>query len=406
MWNMVRCARAKGFMSRARRFTGGDCALSRGSLLPLWVRRRVFSVHREHSSACVSQSHTHVRTRPPWRILFFGTDHFAEESLKCLYSSRQESGEKVVDLLEVVTLPKDLPVRRFALQNSLYVHDWPNVNAHNRFDVGVVVSFGCLLKEDLIRHFPYGILNVHPSLLPRWRGPAPIFHTVLNGDAVSGVTIMQIKPRRFDVGPILNQCVYQIPENSTADQLGETLATMGAQLLIKTLKTLPESIANRREQSKCGATLAPKINTSMSWVQWEEQTCDEIGRLFRAIGSRIPLRTIWMGETIKLLDFAGKFSVTLSDQKKRPTPGSIYYQKESDTLLVCCKDGWVGFRAIMLKKSISAADFYNGYLHQFFLKKFSQQHKECLFQSNKLKSEDSAARQKNSQIAKMYSDTQ
>ncbi|KAL4613258.1 methionyl-tRNA formyltransferase, mitochondrial [Arapaima gigas] len=388
MWNLMKCARPDAFMYRS--FTRGDCTLSRCSLL--WVRS-VFLAHtnREYTSASVT--HIQVRKTPPWRILFFGTDHFAEESLNFLHSSRQKSSERIVELLEVVTLPKDIPVRRFALQNNIYVHNWPNVNSHNRFDVGVVVSFGCLLKEDLIRQFPYGILNVHPSLLPRWRGPAPIFHTVLHGDTISGVTIMQIRPKRFDVGPILNQCLYQIPENSTADQLGQTLGNMGGQLLIETLKTLPERIANRREQSKYGVTFAPKINTAMSWIQWEAQTCDEIGRLFRAIGSRIPLRTIWKGEPIKLLDFAGKSNVSLSDQERKSIPGSIYYQKEIDTLLVRCKDGWVGFKAVMLKKRLSASDFYNGYLHSFFLKKFSQQQQECLFESKKMKCKECVATQ-------------
>ncbi|KAJ8252349.1 hypothetical protein COCON_G00216610 [Conger conger] len=319
------------------------------------------------------------RTEPPWKVLFFGTDEFALESLKILYASRQESSDRIVESLEVVTLDKDLPVRRFANANKLVVHDWPHVNPQGRFDVGVVVSFGCLLREGLIRQFPYGILNVHPSLLPRWRGPAPVFHTVLHGDAVTGVTIMQIRPNRFDVGPILSQVVCQVPEHCTAEQLGASLATMGASLLIDTLKSLPERIANRKEQSKEGATSAPKINIDMSWVVWEEQTCDHISRLYRAIGSRVPLRTLWMGDLIKLLDFVGK--VSLSEAEEGAVPGSILFQKKSNTLLVRCKDGWVGFRTLMLRKRLSAADFYNGYLHTFFIKRHSLQQQHCLFQS-------------------------
>ncbi|XP_030269985.1 methionyl-tRNA formyltransferase, mitochondrial isoform X3 [Sparus aurata] len=263
---------------------------------------------------------------PPWRLLFFGSDHFAVESLKRLTSS-------------------------------------------------------C------------GILNVHPSLLPRWRGPAPIFHTILHGDTVTGVTIMQIRPHRFDVGPIVNQELHQVPEKCTADELGAALATKGAHLLIDTLTTLSERLAHKRNQSRTGETFAPKISTSMCWIVWEEQTCDNIDCLYRAIGSRvmmtdigwyffkqwqtveyhsynpylccqIPLRTMWMGKTIKLLDFVGKCHITLSDQRRRPAPGSVSYQKESNTLAVCCKDGWVGFKTVLLKKRLTAADFYNGYLHQ------------------------------------------
>ncbi|KAK2919637.1 hypothetical protein Q8A73_001841 [Channa argus] len=273
---------------------------------------------------------------PPWRLLFFGTDQFAVESLRLLTSSRNSSG-RIVKTLEVVTLSGDIPVRRFAQQHHLVVHQWPPDIADGQFDVGVVVSFGCLIPESLISKFPHGILNVHPSLLPRWRGPAPIFHTILHGDTTTGVTIIQIRPHRFDVGPILNQELYHVPENCNADELGEALATKGAHLLIETLMSLSERLAVQQEQRHTGATFAPKINTSMSWIVWEEQTCDQIARLYRAIGSRIHLRTTWMGRTIKLLDFAGKCHISLSDQKRKPVPGSVTYQKESNTLAVCCK---------------------------------------------------------------------
>ncbi|KAM9366658.1 methionyl-tRNA formyltransferase, mitochondrial [Symphorus nematophorus] len=300
---------------------------------------------------------------PPWRLLFFGSDQFAVESLRLLSSSRSSSGG-IVQSLEVVTLSGDAPVKRFAQQNHLPVHIWPPDNVDGCFDVGVVVSFGRLLPERLINKFPYGILNVHPSLLPRWRGPAPIYHTIMHGDTVTGVSVIQIRPHRFDVGPILHQELHQVPERCTADELGAVLAAKGAHLLVDTLATLPERLANKKEQRQTGGTFAPKINSSVSWVVWEEQTCDQIDRLYRAIGSRIPLRTIWMGSTIKLLDFVGKCHISLSDQRRKPVPGSVSYQKESNTLAVCCKDGWVGFKAVLLKKRLTAADFYNGYLHQ------------------------------------------
>uniref|UniRef100_A0A3Q3XD09 Methionyl-tRNA formyltransferase, mitochondrial n=1 Tax=Mola mola TaxID=94237 RepID=A0A3Q3XD09_MOLML len=284
---------------------------------------------------------------PPWRLLFFGSDEFAVESLKLLSSSRSSS-KGIVETLEVVTLSSDVPVKRFAQQNHLPVQSWPPENVDGQFDVGVVVSFGRLLHERLINKFPYGILNVHPSLLPRWRGPAPIFHTIMHGDAVTGVTIMQIHPHRFDVGPILNQELHPVPEKCTADELGAALATKGAHLLIDTLTTLSQRLVQKREQGEKGATFAPKINMSMSWMVWEEQTCDQIDRLYRAIGSQIPLRTIWMGRTIKLLDFVGRCHISLS------VPGSLSYQKHCNTLAICCKDGWVGFKAVLLKKRLTA----------------------------------------------------
>ncbi|XP_035508482.1 methionyl-tRNA formyltransferase, mitochondrial [Morone saxatilis] len=273
---------------------------------------------------------------PPWRLLFFGTDHFAVESLKLLNCSRSSSGG-VVESLEVVTLSGDVPVKRFAQQNRLPLHSWPPDKVDGQFDVGVVVSFGCLLPEKLINKFPHGILNVHPSLLPRWRGSAPIVHTILHGDAVTGVTIIQIRPHRFDVGPIVNQELHPVPEKCTVEELGAALASKGAHLLIDTLMTLSERMAHKREQGQTGVTFAPKINTSMSFVVWEEQTCDQIDRLYRSIGFRMPLRTIWMDKTVQLLDFVGKCHISLADHRTQPVPGSVSYQKESSTLAVCCK---------------------------------------------------------------------
>ncbi|KAG7239528.1 hypothetical protein INR49_028830 [Caranx melampygus] len=271
---------------------------------------------------------------PPWRLLFFGTDHFATESLKLLTSSRSSG---IVESVEVVTFSGEVPVKKFAEQNNLTVHSWPPDIADGQFDVGVVVSFGCLLREGLINKFPYGILNVHPSLLPRWRGPAPIFHTILHGDTVTGVTIIQIRPHRFDVGPILNQELHQVSEKCTADELGAVLAIKGAHLLVDTLKTLTERLPHKREQGEAGATFAPKITTSMSWVVWEEQTCDQIDHLYRAIGFM---------------------------------------------------DGWVGFRTVLLKKRLSATDFYNGYLHRMVQEKMPYQTTAGLFVSRKYSTSD------------------
>ncbi|XP_019748779.1 methionyl-tRNA formyltransferase, mitochondrial isoform X4 [Hippocampus comes] len=249
---------------------------------------------------------------PPWRLLFFGSDHFAVESLKVLAADRSRSGG-AVSSLEVATLSADVPVADFARRERLPLHRWPPRDVEGRFDVGVVVSFGCLLHQRLIAKFPCGILNVHPSLLPRWRGPAPIFHTILNGDTVTGVSVMQIRAHGFDVGPILNQAVHAVPESSTTDELADVLAAEGAQLqLLDTLRKLPRKMADKREQSPAGATFAPKISASMSWIVWEEHTCQHIDRLHRAIGSRFPLRTTWMGGTIKLVDFAGRCHISFA----------------------------------------------------------------------------------------------
>ncbi|XP_048471977.1 methionyl-tRNA formyltransferase, mitochondrial isoform X7 [Rhincodon typus] len=254
------------------------------------------------------------RTAPPWRILFFGTDEFAQRVLEKLHPSS-------------------------------------------------------------------GILNLHPSLLPRWRGPAPIFHTLIHGDQVTGVTIIQIRPTRFDVGPIVMQQECAVPPRCTADELGVILAETGAEMLLSTLESLPELVKNAREQSKEGITFAPKINVGMSWVNWQEQTWEELDQIYRAIGSRIPLRTLWMDKTVKLLDLVDvrEIPVSLAFTPEQLIPGTIHFHKESNTLL----NGWSGFKLVVLKKVLSAADFYNGYLHPYFRKGSKINQTATRFQTHK-----------------------
>ncbi|XP_078097228.1 methionyl-tRNA formyltransferase, mitochondrial isoform X2 [Mustelus asterias] len=272
-----------------------------------------------------------LRAAPPWRILFFGTDSFAQRALEKLQLSRSfETGKKLIEQLEVVTLPAtksgELPVRKYARMNQIPVHDWPRLGP-DHFDVGIIVSFGSLLSDSVIQQFPL-----------------------------------------FDVGPIVKQRECAVPPRCTADELGAMLAEMGAEMLLSTLKNLPECIKNKREQPKHGITFAPKITVAMSWVNWEKQTMEELDQLNRAIGSRIPLRTLWMGKTVKLLELVDtqKIPVSLAFTQEQLISGTLHFHKESNILLVRCKNGWAGVKQLVLKKVLSAADFYNGYLHPYF----------------------------------------
>ncbi|XP_006886757.1 PREDICTED: LOW QUALITY PROTEIN: methionyl-tRNA formyltransferase, mitochondrial [Elephantulus edwardii] len=328
-----------------------------------------------------------TRKKPPWRVLFFGTDHFARETLRALHAARENKEHPVIEKLEVVTVPspspRGLPVKHYAVQSQLPVYEWPDVGS-GEYDVGVVASFGRLLSEALILKFPYGVLNVHPSCLPRWRGPAPIIHTVLHGDTVTGVTIMQIRPKRFDIGPILKQETVPVPPKSTAKDLEAVLSRLGASMLISVLENLPESLNSGRPQPTEGVTYAPKISARSSCVKWEEQTSEQIFRLYRAIGKIIPLQTLWMDHPVKLLDLVEVSSSILADPKlARQTviPGTLVYHKQSQILLVCCKDGWIGVQSLMLKKTLTATDFYNGYLHPWYQKNSQAQPNQCQFQT-------------------------
>nr|XP_034986941.1 methionyl-tRNA formyltransferase, mitochondrial isoform X2 [Zootoca vivipara] len=199
---------------------------------------------------------------------------------------------------------------------------------------------------------------------------------------------MQIKPKRFDVGPIIKQETFDVPPCCSAKELESMLSKLGASMLIAVLQNLPESLRNKTEQPKEGVTFAPKASIAMSCIQWEEQTSEQILRMHRALGAMMPLQTLWMGTTVKLLDFVEV--ETLHDHNDRlaaengNVPGSVFYHKQLQTLVICCKEGWVGVKAVVLKKKLTAADFYNGYLHPWFQQNSKMTPGSCRFQTLKL----------------------
>uniref|UniRef100_A0A8D0GWN5 Formyl transferase N-terminal domain-containing protein n=1 Tax=Sphenodon punctatus TaxID=8508 RepID=A0A8D0GWN5_SPHPU len=263
---------------------------------------------------------------PPWWILFFSTERFVAEMLCVLQAAREP---------EVVTLPllllAGLPVKNCAEQNQLLTNFWPDTGPSHQFNVGMVASFGCLLGEELILQFPYGVLNVHPSYLPWWHGSAPIIHMVLHGDTVTGVTVMQIKPKRFDVGPSVNQEKFAVSPGCTAKELEGMLSKLSADMLISVLENLPES--NQRKELR----LPLKSDTGKSGI--------------------LP--------GVPPLDNIPDFSDQLLTEC-RTLPGSVLYHEASQTLVVCFKGGWVG---------VKASPFIRGYKRPYFQRRGKPKYK-------------------------------
>ncbi|XP_071941566.1 methionyl-tRNA formyltransferase, mitochondrial-like [Antedon mediterranea] len=318
--------------------------------------------HKIVNGYCKSQ-------RRNWKILFFGTDSFSLETLKLLNENRKKDG--LVCELQVVCASKFVKVRRKLKQVSpvwTYVQDndlktipWPVVDKQSLkgFDVGVLSSFGHLIPSDVLDSLPLGIINVHPSLLPRWRGANPIMHAILNGDKETGVTIMQLS-ERFDCGPILNQKHYPVPAKCTAADLRQLLAKEGGALLIETLRDLEQCIANKREQDEREVVDAPKRKPGIEIVDWSK-SCESISRLYRAISDEVTLQTVWKGDVVKLSKMVTveSQSIGISDV----VAGQISYSKSHKALCVHCRDGWLGFQEIVFNgKRLSAADFNNGFL--------------------------------------------
>ncbi|ELU13226.1 hypothetical protein CAPTEDRAFT_167871 [Capitella teleta] len=307
---------------------------------------------------CLTQSKSQ-----PWKILFLGTDDFSLPHLQAVHNRYERFDVTYILIIEALTF--SCAVGKYAMQAGIQGHVWPYVPQPGAFDVGVVASFGHLLPAELINAFPHGILNVHPSLLPKFRGSAPINHTILSGDSVTGVSIMQIAAHRFDVGPLLLQEKCNIEEGISATELRSQLSSLGSKMLLHALSDLHNLEKEAKVQSEVGVSKAPKIKLKHARVNWERQTPRDIDRQYRAVGTVHTLQSEWQGQVVKMDDMVPlkEFQPIEKGLPSNDVPcGTPLFHIASESLCIKCRDGWVAFRQIVFKKQMSAKDFSNGYI--------------------------------------------
>jgi len=322
-----------------------------------------FSARQQYNSQAA------VKCQKQLKIMFFGTDDFALHSLASLHKEYLAGG--CVKALEVTCLPmKTLTpaVVKYAKKNDLKLHVWPPDLSEEKFDLGVVASFGKLIPEKVISSFPLGMVNVHGSLLPRWRGAAPVIHALANGDHTTGVTIMRVRPRKFDVGEVFVKREVEIGETVGRIELTEQLARIGAELLTEVLRDFENASKLSIVQDSEGVTHAPLVTKEFANIDWENLSNIEVYNLWRAVGDFLKLRTrysdtgvcIRIGTVLHPSLLAG---ADLGDDE----PGTVRYLRRGNKqkyVCVKCREGWVAIRDIYHhnKKVMSPTDFYNGFL--------------------------------------------
>ena len=211
-------------------------------------------------------------------IVFFGTPHFAVPTLEALLASRHRvalvvtqpdrrrgRGQKVTDApVKAAALTHDIPVyqperlRDPAVTDVLRQHD-P--------DVGVVAAYGKLIPADLLRLPRRGMLNVHASLLPKYRGAAPVHRAIINGEKETGVTIMQMV-EALDAGDMLAKTALPIGADATSDEVERALAQSGARLLLDTLDRLDSGAVRAAPQDDSSSTYAARLTKEEGIVDW------------------------------------------------------------------------------------------------------------------------------------------
>jgi methionyl-tRNA formyltransferase len=298
------------------------------------------------------------------RVVFLGTPDFAVPSLNALISS----GHQVVGVFTQPDRPKgrskqvaESPVKRAARTAGLRVYQPERVRRPESVELVkslgpelmVVVGYGQIIPQTIIDLPKYGILNVHASLLPRYRGAAPIQWAIANGETQTGVTIMQIDAG-LDTGDMLLKASVPIAEDETAPELSTRLASLGAGLLIEALQQISTQSVRREKQNEAEATYAPVLNKEDGLIDWS--------RPARQIYNRLRGFTPWPGA---YTTFRGQQLLVLGvrvAEIPRASPGTL--QSDRRTLLAGCgENSALELLEVQLggKNRMSAQAFINGY---------------------------------------------
>jgi methionyl-tRNA formyltransferase len=297
------------------------------------------------------------------RIIFAGTPALAAVTLLALIHSPHR-------LIAVYTQPDrpagrglrfmPSPVKQLALQHALPIYQPTTLKGEEqatlaRFhaDAIIVAAYGMLLPTEVLAIPRYGCINIHPSLLPRWRGAAPIERALLAGDKVSGVTIMQMDAG-LDTGPILLQHDYLLSPDETAQTLHDRLAQMGARSLLETLDLLVRGNVCPQSQDSRFATYAHKITKEEALIDWACPAI-ELERKIRAFNPRPVAHVVWQGKALRIWQ-AKAFSL----DRPCSAPGTIL-SASHDGIDVMTGVGMLRLLEVQLPggKVVSAADFYN-----------------------------------------------
>ncbi len=261
------------------------------------------------------------------KILFVGTPDFAVVSLDSIV----KAGHEIVGVITATDKPKGRvmklamrEVKEYSVEKNIPIFQPEKIRNNPDFieeirnlhaDIGVVVVYGKILPKEFLDLFEYGCINVHPSLLPKYRGAAPIQWAIINGDQKTGVCTMYLDVG-MDDGDVILKNETPIGENETAGELWDRLSKMGAEMLVETLDNISHGIIKRFPQEG-EVVLAPKIDKELSKIDWNKQTASEIKNLVRGLTpglgaySNIENKKIkfWKVDCLSNDDFKTKFEI-------------------------------------------------------------------------------------------------
>lgn len=315
-------------------------------------------------------------------VIFMGTPDFAQESLKELVEAKY-------NILAVVTNPDRpqgrgmklaySPVKQYALEKQIPIYQPEKVRNNEEFiqeikklnpDIICVVAYGKILPKELLEIPKLGCINVHGSLLPQYRGAAPIQWAIINGDRTTGITTMYMD-EGMDTGDMILKEETKIGENETTGQLWQRLSSIGGKLLVKTLKLIEQEKAPREKQGD-SFTIAPMLKKEMANIDWQTKTAKQIKNLIRGLNPIMGAYSFLNGKKIKIWEAEALTQEELLKQfeelkeyefkLKDIQPGTILFADSKKGLFIKANEGIIKGLEIQAEnsKKMNTQEFLKG----------------------------------------------
>ena len=305
------------------------------------------------------------------KIVFMGTPDFAVGALQAII----EAGHQVSAVVTQPDKPKGrgkelqmTPVKACAAAHNIPVFQPGKIKEPEAVevlrsyeaDIFVVAAFGPILSEEILSMPKYGCVNIHASLLPKYRGAGPIQWAIIDGEKKTGVTIMQME-KGLDTGDMLLQKEVEIDPKETGDSLHDKLAAAGAELIVEALPKIAAGQLTPRKQNDAESCYAKMLQKSMGRIDWN-LTADKLDCLIRGLISWPGASTTFRGKNLKIWEeepvMEGDFSVSISES----LPGTIVCV-EKEAFYVQTKEGVLKVLSVQIegKKRMAVKDFLLGY---------------------------------------------
>ncbi len=289
-------------------------------------------------------------------VVFMGTPDFAVTSLEKIY----ESGHNILGVVCQTDKPSGRgmkltspPVKEYAVSNNLKVFQPEKIRKNVEFieeikslkpDVIVVVAYGKILPKEILEIPKYGCINVHGSLLPKYRGSAPIQWAIIKGEKKTGVTTMYMD-EGMDTGDMLLKEEIEIGDNDTYGTLYEKLKMIGGNLIVKTLDGIADGILNREKQSD-DYSMAPMIEKSMGKIDWSDSS-KNIRNLIRGLNPMPVAYTFYNNAVMKIW----RADIANISKNEQVVPGTIVESNSKEGIIVATGDGFLKLTEVQMQNA-------------------------------------------------------